>query len=162
LPAFQQQDGPRRYRAEAVKIGDALMLVRSSSSNAPYSFGQPRSRQRRHRKHQHAAAVSRAFIAGQLLLGLPVKPETQAEAAKLVGSTPLYVAAAITLLEAEAPGLIESVVRGDISLLKAAETVRKRVRLVRAYREADRNDRRALGKAIGIDNVFDEIIAPSL
>jgi hypothetical protein len=77
-------------------------------------------------------------------------------------ATPLYVAAAITLLEAETPDLIESVVRGDISLLKAAEAVRKRVRLVRAYRDADRNDRRALGKVIGIDRLFDEAIMPSL
>ena len=38
----------------------------------------------------------------------------------------------------------------------------RRVRLVKAYREADRDDRKALGKMVGIDRVFDEAIAPLL
>jgi hypothetical protein len=80
----------------------------------------------------------------------------------LVGSTPQYIAAAATLLEAEVPNLINQVVRGHIALLEAAETVRRRVRLVKAYREADRSDRKAFGKAIGVDNVFDDAIAPLL
>jgi hypothetical protein len=49
-----------------------------------------------------------------------------------------------------------------VGLLEAAESVRRRVRLVKAYREADRDDRKALGKMVGIDRVFDEAIAPLL
>ena len=60
------------------------------------------------------------------------------------------------------PGLIENVLRGHVGLLEAAESVRRRVRLVKAYREADRDDRKALGKMVGIDRVFDEAIAPLL
>jgi hypothetical protein len=94
--------------------------------------------------------------------GRPVTPSTQAEAARLVGSTPLYIAAAATVIDAESPALIENVLRGHVGLLEAAESVRRRVRLVKAYREADRDDRKALGKMVGIDRVFDEAIAPLL
>jgi hypothetical protein len=100
-------------------------------------------------------------------MGLPVTPNTQAEAARLVGSTPAYIAAASTLIDAAATddemcGLINRVLRGHVRLLEAAESVRKRVRLVKAYREADQNDRKALGRVVGVDNVFDELVAPLL
>ena len=72
------------------------------------------------------------------------------------------IAAAATVIDAESPGLIENVLRGHVGLLEAAESVRRRVRLVKAYREADRDDRKALGKMVGIDRVFDEAIAPLL
>jgi hypothetical protein len=133
-----------------------LMLVRSSNTSP--SFGQPRSR--RYRRHQHSA--ERAFAAARLVLGMPVQPKTQAEAAKLFASCPLYVAAATALLEVGAYALIEQVLQGKVSLIEAAATVRKRARLVKAYREADRDDRRALGKLVGIDNIFDDSIAPLL
>ena len=95
--------------------------------------------------------------------GWPVTPSTQAEAARLVGSTPLYIAAAATVIDAEFSRCrSENVLRGHVGLLEAAESVRRRVRLVKAYREADRDDRKALGKMVGIDRVFDEAIAPLL
>ena len=47
-------------------------------------------------------------------------------------------------------------------MLEAAATVRKRAQLVRAYRAADQSDRKALGKVIGVDTVFDQTIAPLL
>jgi hypothetical protein len=91
-----------------------------------------------------------------------VQPKTQAEAAELVGSTRPYIAAAAMLLEAEVPALIESILRGDVSLLGAAASVRKRARLVRAYRQADRSDRKALGEVVGVASVFDDAVAPLL
>jgi hypothetical protein len=94
-----------------------------------------------------------------LWMGWPVTPSTPA---RLVGSTPLYIVAAATVIDAESPGLIENVLRGHVGLLEAAESVRRRVRLVKAYREADPDDRKALGKMVGIDRVFDEVIAPLL
>jgi hypothetical protein len=136
------------------------MLYRAD--NAPRPSRQQRVCRRRYRKRQHDNAVERALLGAGLWKGLPVTPRTQAEAARLVGSTPQYIAAAAALVEAEDPGLIQHVLTGRISLLEAAETVRKRVRLVKAYREADRNDRQALGKAIGVDTVFDEIVGPHL
>jgi hypothetical protein len=92
-----------------------------------------------------------------------VRPKSQAEAAILVASSSAYIAAATALLEAEVPALIESVLSGDVSILEAADaSVRKRARLISAYRGADRGDRMALGKVVGIDRLFDEAIMPSL
>jgi hypothetical protein len=119
-------------------------------------------RHRHYRKHRHDNAPARAFAGAKLWLRQPVVPATQAEAARLVGSTPAYVAAAAVVINAATPGLIENVLHGRVPLLEAAESVRKRVRLVKAYREADRDDRKALGTVIGVDHVFDETIAPSL
>jgi len=91
-----------------------------------------------------------------------VRPKTQAEAAELVGSTRPYIAAAAVLLEAGAPALVEGVLCGDVSLLEAAKSVRRRARLIQAYRQADRSDRRALGEVVGVGNVFDDAVAPLL
>jgi hypothetical protein len=132
------------------------MLYRGNS--APSASSQPR--RFRHRRRPDAAL--RAITGAKLLLGAPVRPKTQAEAAELVGSNRPYIAAAAMLLEAEVPALIEDVLLGEVSLLGAAASIRKKARLVKAYREANRSDRRALGKAVGIDAVFDEIIAPLL
>jgi hypothetical protein len=132
------------------------MLYRGNS--APSAPGQPR---RSRRRHQPDAAL-RAITGAKLLLGAPVRPKTQAEAAELVGSTRPYIAAAAMLLEAEVPALIESILRGDVSLLGAAASVRKRARLVRAYRQADRSDRKALGEVVGVGSVFDDAVAPLL
>lgn len=79
-----------------------------------------------------------------------------------VHSFSAYVGAAATVIENEAPALINRVLQGHISLLAAAASVRKRTRLLQAYRDADQDDRKALGKTIGVDAAFDEIIAPSL
>jgi hypothetical protein len=132
------------------------MLYRGNS--APSAPGQPR---RSRRRHPPDAAL-RAITGAKLLLGAPVQPKTQAEAAELVGSTRPYIAAAAMLLEAEVPALIESILRGDVSLLGAAASVRKRARLVRAYRQADRSDRKALGEVVGVASVFDDAVAPLL
>jgi hypothetical protein len=132
------------------------MLYRGNS--APSAPGQPR---RSRRRHQPDAAL-RAITGAKLLLGASVQPKTQAEAAELVGSTRPYIAAAAMLLEAEVPALIESILRGDVSLLGAAASVRKRARLVRAYRQADRSDRKALGEVVGVASVFDDAVVPLL
>jgi hypothetical protein len=132
------------------------MLYRGNS--APSAPNQPRRFGRRRRPD----AALRAITGAKLFLGAPVRPKTQAEAAELVGSTRPYIAAAAMLLEAEVPALIEGILRGDVSLLGAAASVRKRARLVRAYRQADRSDRKALGEVVGVASVFDDAVAPLL
>jgi hypothetical protein len=117
---------------------------------------------RRYRKHRHGAAVARAFTGARLLLGIPIQPKGQVAAARLVASTPQYIRAAIALLEAGDSELVGRVLQGNLGLLEAAGLVRKRAHLVKAYREADRHDREALGKVIGVDRVFDDSIAPWL
>jgi hypothetical protein len=123
-----------------------------------------RVRQPRHyRKHRrHADATLRAFTGAKLLLNIPIQPKNRGEAAKWVASTPAYIAAATTVLEAEAPGLVEDVLQGHVSLLLAAKIVRARAKLIKAYRQADKHDRKALGEAAGVSNLFDEAIAPLL
>lgn len=101
-------------------------------------------------------------MGARLWMGLPVTTDTKTEAAQLVGSSSTYVAAAATVIESEIPGLINRVLQGQVSLLAAAASVRKRTRLMKAYRAADQDDRKALGKTIGVDTAFDEIILPSL
>jgi hypothetical protein len=134
------------------------MSQRSDSGNASRPLGQL---WRRRRKRQRVGAM-RAFTAARLLAGLPVRPRTQAQAALLVASSTTYVRAAVAVLEAENPELIERVLRGDVGLLAAAATVRKRARLVKAYRDADRSDRKALGEVVGVANIFDEAVVPLL
>jgi hypothetical protein len=120
-----------------------------------------RIRQPRHHKRRHAAAL-RAFTGAKLLLDIAVVPRSRCEAAQLVASTPRYIEAAITLIRAQDRYLIERVLAGDLSLLTAATHVRKRAKLLSAYREASAGDRAAASAAIGIDQVFDEMIVPSL
>jgi hypothetical protein len=94
--------------------------------------------------------------------GRPVAPSTQAEAARLVGSTSAYVAAAATVINAAAPGLVEDVLRERISLLEAAESIRKRARLLKAWAEAHPSDLKVFGEIVGVDRIFDEAIASLL
>lgn len=124
--------------------------------------GRDRQPRRRYRKHQRTGATSRAFTGARMVLGLPIGPKSRVAAARLVASTPQYIRAAITLLEAGDSELVNRVLWGNLGLLETASLVRKRVRLVKAYREADRSDRTALGKAVGVDRVFDDSIAPLL
>lgn len=137
------------------------MLYRANGHSGRGRPRQPRTRRPYRNRQYHNAAV-RAFAGAKLLLRIPVKPKSQVEAAELVASTPQYIAAAAALVEAASPDLIERVLQGRFPLLAAGELVRKRVRLVKAYREADRDDRKALGKMVGVDRVFDEAIAPLL
>jgi hypothetical protein len=127
----------------------------------------PRRRQRtsarRHyRKHRRDNAPARAFAGAKLWMRQPVMPSTQAEAARLVGSTPVYVAAAATVIDAATPGLIEDVLHGRVPLLAAAESVRKRAQLLKAWREARPSDLKAFGEIVGVDRIFDDAIAPLL
>jgi hypothetical protein len=57
-------------------------------------------RRRRYQKHQRAGAIQRAFAGAKMVLGLPIQPKDQATAADLVASTPVYIRAATTLLQA--------------------------------------------------------------
>ena len=64
------------------------MLDRANKLNAP-----PRQLIRRHyRKHRRDNAPARAFAGARLWMRHPVVPSTQAEAARLVGSTPAWAA----------------------------------------------------------------------
>jgi hypothetical protein len=72
------------------------------------------------------------------------------------------VEAAVWVLQAEDPALLKDVLSGRKPLLAAAAEVRQRANLIVAYRKANPEDRAAAGPIIGVANVFDEMIVPSL
>jgi len=113
-------------------------------------------------RHRQSRPVLRAMTGASILLGLPIKTSSQKSAAELVGSNCRYVEAAVCVLRAEAPQLLADVYAGREPLLSAAAKVRRRANLIIAYREASSEDRAAAGAIIGVDNVFDEMIAPAL
>ena len=67
-----------------------------------------------------------------------------------------------TLIAADAWTIIDAVLDGRVSLLDAANSMRKRTRLIEAYREATPGDLAAFVDAVGVNRVFDEAIAPAL
>ena len=142
------------------------MLDRANKLNAP-----PRQLIRRHyRKHRRDNAPARAFAGARLWMRHPVVPSTQAEAARLVGSTPAYVAAAAIVINAATPGLIEDVLRGRVPLLAAAHEVRRRQKAARAtveemaasWRCWTPGQRANFGRAVGVAEIWDDAIAPAL
>jgi hypothetical protein len=126
------------------------------------SVSQGRRRPRRNRNLQYENATWRAFIGALLRLGVPVKARSGHDAARKVGSTPAYVNAMITLMEADEDDLVFAVLVGQVPLLEAAAHVRKRTKLVKTYRASDADARKALGQSVGVDNVWDEVLAPNL
>ena len=79
----------------------------------------------------------------------------------MVASTIRYVTAAATLLQAEDERLINRVMRGQMSLLAAAELVEKRAALLSAYRAAPEEDRIAVVKTIDPGLFFAEVLVPA-
>jgi hypothetical protein len=116
----------------------------------------------RHFRNGQCAAALRADTAARILLRQPVNAGSLAEAALMTGSCPAYVGAAVVLIEAEDASLERLVRRGQVPLLEAAATVKKRVALIRAYRNATPADLAALARAVGPDRVFDNVVAPAL
>lgn len=120
-----------------------------------------RPRGRRVRDGEQAAVV-RALTAAKLHLGIPIPPPTLAEAAKMTGSSIGYIQAAITILKAEDANLVTHVTRGSDPLVPAAARVKKRVKVITAIRGASPEDLVAAAKTIGLDAVFDRMLAPAL
>ena len=79
----------------------------------------------------------------------------------MVASTIRYVTAAATLLQAEDERLINRVMRGQMPLLAAAESVGKRAALLKAYRAAPAEDRIEVVRTIDPGVFFDEVLVPA-
>ena len=120
-----------------------------------------RRRNPHYRRGQRAAAL-RAITGARIWFGEPLVARTQAQAAVMTGSNYQYLNAAVTLLRSEDAGLLADVVAGRMSLLRAAAIVKKRARLLRAYREAGAADLAAVGCKVGAAEVFDRVVAPAL
>jgi hypothetical protein len=83
------------------------------------------------------------------------------QAATMCGISPAYVWAALTVLRAEDPVLVERVRRGQIPLSAAAAGARKKAKLLAALREADPADVIATFKTYGAATVFDRFLVPA-
>ena len=129
---------------------------------------QPRVRQSLRRKPRsrfhngQRQAVRRALTGARIRLGLPVQASSLASAAQLVGSSKQYVEAATWLLQAEDPALLDDVLAGRKPLLAAAAEAHRRADLIAAFRKASAHDKAISGSTLGVNNVWDEMIVPSL
>jgi len=92
-------------------------------------------------------AVLKAVTAARLLAAGMVP--TVNVAAASCGSNPLYVRAAVTLLKAENPDLLDQALHGRVSLLRAAQQVKRVAALVDAYRRATERDLIQAAKVVG-------------
>jgi len=123
---------------------------------------QPRRKPKSQFRNGERRAVKRALTGAGIRLGQPVQASSLVNAAQHVGSTAPYVEADVWVLQAEDPALLDDVLSGREPLVSAAAKVRRRANLIVAYRKANSEDRAAAGPTIGVDNVFDEMIVPSL
>jgi hypothetical protein len=114
---------------------------------------------RRHFRNGQRAAVLRAVTGARLYIGKAAP--TLASAAACVGSNAAYVEAAIVLLRAEDPTLLDRALRGHVPLRAAAKQARCLVDLVTTYREARDEDRIAFARACGIEKIFETLVAAS-
>ena len=106
--------------------------------------------------------ISRALFAAQLLRDRAYGVNTITAAAIVTNVTRPAVKAALLILQAEADLLATDVLERRVSLLEAGKVVRIPRPLITTYKAADRNDRAALGEVVGVDELFDEVVAPSL
>ena len=123
---------------------------------------------RRHFRHGWRAAVVRAFTGAGLYLNGQVP--TLTAAAERCGSNPLYVRAALVLIKHETLIEQESVLRGHVPLLMAANQAwRKRKvkditveEVVMSWRSWTPAQRAAFGKGAGVAEVWDHAIVPTI
>jgi hypothetical protein len=84
---------------------------------------------------------------------------TGAQAAAVAGCSRPLIDAARVILESQDQALLRVVLSGQIALMPAAGTVRRRVRLIESFKAASPADRVALSRAVGPDAVFDSVMA---
>ena len=137
-----------------------MMLDRLAKFRIQAAPKKPRGRRHQINGRGQRRAALQALTAAKLWRGEPIPAPTQAAAAAMAGSTIPYLKAADILLEYGDADLIADVEAGVVPVLTAAASVAKRVRLISAYREANHEDRIALGRAVGATPLFDEAVAP--
>ena len=108
------------------------------------------------------AAVQRALAAAYIRLGIPISASSSQSAAEMCGSNRRYVDAAITLLQAEDDHALELVLRGSWSLLETAARLKTRADLITAIRKSTPSDQAVVGRTVGVDVIWDNMIVPTL
>jgi hypothetical protein len=136
------------------------MLERPSIWSGHRVRQSPRKRKSQKNRYGERLAVLRAYTGARLLND--DRAYSLADAAERVGSSASYVRAALTILKSEDWDLYIDTLWGREPLLASAAKVRRRADLLTAYRKASRQDHGAAGSTIGVDAVFDEMIAPNI
>jgi hypothetical protein len=138
-------------------------MLKSTISHIGSANGKPnryyRRRRRRMRDGQCLAAL-RAFNAAKGVQNGTFRTIT--EAALACGSCRHYVAAALTLLKAEAHITIDLVLGGELPVVSTAKAARRLADLVAAYRNATGFDRSTFGHLVGAEDVFERVVVPAL
>jgi hypothetical protein len=140
------------------KVLTGQSLVHRQLDKRPRRIRQARSQFR----NGERVAVVRAWTAAKLHRGEQIAPQSLAVASTLCGASLPYVAAMEVLLKVEDLGLLSRVFTGEVSLMDAANMVRKRAKLIEAFRKADPKDRIKAAEVIGAEFMFDEMIGPAL
>jgi len=131
-----------------------------------WNNGSSRKRQRRPRRQFRGGkrvAVVRALAAACSKAGLPipVRPTLKGYSTAF-GTNVTYVNKAAVVLKAEDPVLIDRVMNGAVSLNAAAHQVRARAEAIAAFRKCNKDDLVAVGRAVGVGNIWDMMIVPVL
>jgi hypothetical protein len=87
---------------------------------------------------------------------------TLKEAADKALSCVPYVAAMASIIQSEDEKLLEDVLRGRKSVLEAAKQVKARAKAIASIRRLTAADKGAVGRAIGVGEIWDGMIVPSL
>jgi hypothetical protein len=143
----------------AAPVGCGIRGEYTDGNGIPAALRQPQ-RQRPYGPRLQNAAAVKAFLAakGYLAGQFP----TLASAASFYGTNLAYTAATVVLVKAGDDDLIEKVLRGSVSLLAAAGSVRRVVRMVEDFGMSTATERRLFGRVIGPAKVFDDIVVAAL
>jgi hypothetical protein len=104
----------------------------------------------------------RAFIAAKLLREGWFGIKTITATSLLSGISRPSIQAAVLLLQCGDDALVTDVLNGRQPLIRAANRVRNRAKLIEDFRQASPEDRAAFGHAVGVAALFDSAVAPSL
>lgn len=103
-----------------------------------------------------------AFAAAQMLREGRIGIDTAVKAAAATGVTRAAVKAAQIILESGDENLAADVLQGWESLSRAANKIRRRVKLIEAFKSATPDDRIAFARVIGPTELFEAAIEPAL
>ena len=117
--------------------------------------------------HHHGQSPKRnlalqAFVAVYLLRERVFGVDTITKAAVATGTTRAAVHAALIIQQNGDENLAADVLQGRESLLRAADKVRGRVKLVEAFKNATPDDRIAFARVIGPTELFEAAVAPAI
>jgi aminoglycoside phosphotransferase family enzyme len=106
--------------------------------------------------------ILRAVTAAWLLHNRLLNISTITQGVVLTGSSRPSVEAALTILQSEDDALLANILWSGVSLSNAAAQVKRRAKLIASFKAATPEDRAAFGKTIGIAEVWDSAISPSI